>query len=159
MNYFLVVKRKVVLFLITLLLGFHGSPTPKEVHMTTKAPLTQSDLDQFYGSENYYRNFTGLIYTDGIAFLAEHAGAYWLIDAIGSHQLDPKLKKGGLRDMQFWNLKVNPDKSAILTCREDSGIAPAITQEISFTDFPLPEIDIWVGRDERGMIAMLTSEY
>lgn len=126
---------------------------------TTKKTLTQSDLDQFYGSENYYKNFTGLIYTDGVKYMAEHGEAYWLIDAIGSHQLDPKLNKGRLRDLQFWNLTVNDNKSAVLTCRADSGVPAAVTQNIPFTDFPMKSIDIWVGRDERGRIAYLPSEH
>ena len=50
--------------------------------MTTK--LTQSDLDQFTGSENWYRHGINrkVLFTDGAKYVADQAGAYWLIDEI-----------------------------------------------------------------------------
>lgn len=124
----------------------------------TTQPLTQSDLDQFSGTEHYYRNFTGLIYTDGVKFLADRGNAYWLIDAIGSHQINPKLRKGRLGDLQFWKLEVK-DNKAVLTCRADTDVPPAVTQKFEYTDFPLASVEIWVGRDERGRVAYLPSEH
>ena len=50
-----------------------------------------------------------------------------------------------LRDIQFWTLEVkekNGSKSAVLTCRTDSGEKPIITQKIEYTDFDLPKIDL-----------------
>ncbi|MFM6209871.1 DUF6876 family protein, partial [Planktothrix sp.] len=32
--------------------------------------ITLSDLSQFTGTETWYRHFTGLLYTDGIQYLA-----------------------------------------------------------------------------------------
>lgn len=126
----------------------------------TEAALTPSDLRNFTGTEHYYRDpLTQLIFTDGVKYMAEKAGAYWLINAIGSHQKDIKLKKGRLADLQFWKLEVKPDNTAQLTCREDSGYKPAIVQNIEFTDFPFT-IEIWVGRGEGGdRIAYLPSEH
>ena len=98
--------------------------------------------------------------TDGVKFLADEAHCYWLLDAIGSYQ--PELAKhpdGRLQGIQFWRLKVNPDKSAVLTCVADSGEPPAVTQEIEYTDFPLPEVQVWVGIEEGRRIALLPSEY
>ena len=51
--------------------------------MTTKT-LNTNDLAQFTGSENWYwhgikRN---VLYTDGAQRVAEHGGAYWLLDEI-----------------------------------------------------------------------------
>ena len=73
------------------------------------------------------------------------------------------LKDERLRDIQFWKLKVTEKdgrKSAVLTCRADSGEEPAITQRIEYTDFDLPEIDLWVGPvDERRFVLMLPNEY
>ena len=41
-----------------------------------------------------------------------------------------------------------------------SGEEPAITQPIEYTDFDLPEIDLWVGPvDERHFVLMLPNEY
>jgi len=55
-----------------------------------------------------------------------------------------------LREIQFWTLKVNgcPDgqhfESATVVCERDSGDI-AFQQTIEATDFPLREIEIWVG--------------
>lgn len=44
------------------------------------------DLQQFTSTQDYHRHFTGLLYTDGIQYLAEHGQCFWLIDLVGSHQ-------------------------------------------------------------------------
>jgi hypothetical protein len=106
-----------------------------------------------------------MVLSDGAMFVAKNggtSGAFWLMDAIASHQ--PKaLKNEILREMQFWNLKVtekNGSKSAVLTCREDSGRKPVITQKIEYMDFDLPEIDLWVGPvDESTYTILLPGEY
>lgn len=125
--------------------------------------LTKESLNHFTGTEGYFRHWTHrLVYTDGVKYLADN-GAAWLVDAIASYQGDKRLTGNDmLRDMQFWKLTVT-DGKAVLTCKADSGYAPAITQNIEFTDFPLDEVEVWV---ERGsvdgvnecMVAMLPSE-
>jgi len=101
-----------------------------------------------------------IVATDGAIWLAESAGAFWLLDAIASHQ--PRcLKDSMLRDMQFWTLKVNADKSAVLECERDSGDV-AIRQGIPHTDFPLGEVKLWVERGETNapcMVILLPSEH
>lgn len=118
----------------------------------------QAELAQFTGTENYHRfgMRRNVVATDGVKYLAENAKAYWLLDAIASYQGDKRIT-GRLRDMQFWNLTVK-GRGAILTCRADDGIPPAITQEIEYTDFPLPSIDLWVGCGDL-IVIMLPSEY
>jgi len=124
--------------------------------------LTESDLNQFTGSECFYPHaFGGLYFTEGAKFLADRGGAYWLIDAIASYQRDPRIT-GGLRRIQFWTLTVK-DGAGVLTCIEDSDLKPAITQQIAFTDFPLAEVQVWVERSSvdgvtECMIAMLPGE-
>ena len=51
--------------------------------MTTKT-LRKSELAQFTGSENWYRHGINrnVLYTDGAQHVAEHGGAYWLLDEI-----------------------------------------------------------------------------
>lgn len=112
-------------------------------------------LNQFTGGDDYHVNPIGRMkYTEGVQYLAENAEAYWLIDAIASYQ-PQLLKVETFRYLQFWELKVNPDRSCLLTCREDSGIEPAVEQKIEFTDFPLPGIKLWV---EHGVL-ILPSEH
>ena len=115
--------------------------------------LTESDLAQFTGSEHAYRHPFGIAYTDGVKFMAERADAYWLIDAIASYQAS--LKGPILKVFQVWQLVVHDDRSATLTVRADSDQEPAITQEISYTDFPLGEVKLWVS----GGMLMLPNEY
>ncbi|MGB3766531.1 MAG: DUF6876 family protein [Phormidesmis sp.] len=124
--------------------------------MTNEA--LQIDLGQFTGTVQWHRwsNLTDLICTDGVKYLADEAGAYWLLDAIASHQLNPALKDSQrLQEFQVWILKVEADKSCQLTCAEDSDIAPVVIQDIEFTDFPLAEIKLYVC----GNVILLPSEY
>ncbi len=52
--------------------------------MTQKPTLTESELAQFTGTEYWYRHAfkRSITYTDGVKYVAEKAGAYWLIDEI-----------------------------------------------------------------------------
>jgi hypothetical protein len=114
--------------------------------------LVESDLDGFTGTERYTRHWTGkLVYTDGIAFLAEKGGAHWLIDIIASYQIDPKVVKNRqLQEFQLWVLRAK-DSKAIITCQEDSDKPAVITQRIGFTDFPLHEVKLYV---ENGVLLL-----
>jgi len=115
------------------------------------------DLGQFTGSETFYRHWTRkLIYTDGIHYVVEN-GAAWLVDAIASYQFDPSLSRGDLREFQLWTLKV-ADNVGVLTCQVDSNAPAVITQHIEYTDFPMPEITLYVERGEH-LTLLLPSEH
>ena len=113
------------------------------------------NLQHFCGSEQYYKHWLGLCYTDGIKYLAENAQCFWLIDAIASHQPTAK-KNPRLKEFQLWFLHVGTGhefikpkagNAAVLTCWEDTPKAeskPVIIQQIPFTDFPLPEIKLYL---------------
>jgi len=103
--------------------------------------LQQTDLRQFTGSSSFYTHplFRGFVYTEGVQYLAEKGGAYWLIDKIFSLQLLPDLKAGGF---QCWTLKVSKDRTATLACT-DGDYRKLYREEISYTDFPLPEIRLY----------------
>lgn len=125
--------------------------------MSNTANITEANLANFYGSEQFYRHWTRrLIYTEGVHFL-EQNGAGWLVDAIASHQLNPKLNEGDLRDFQVWELKLNGKGGCTLTCKADSDKPNVVTQEIEYTDFPLDNFTLWVERGEE-MTLMLPSE-
>ena len=139
----------------------HPELTATDSNPKTSPQELAANLDGFTGTEHYYRYWYGISHlTDGVKYLADTAGCYWLLDAIGSYQ--PELAKHAddrLRCMQFWRLVVNADKTAVLTCVADSGEPPVVTQRIDMTDFPLPEIQIWVGCEENRRIALLPGEY
>jgi hypothetical protein len=122
------------------------------VMVTTPEELTAA-LDQFVGSENQYKHWLGIRYTDGVKHLATTAKAYWLIDAIASHQNKLLLSNPRLREFQMWRLVVD-NSSATLICFEDIDVEVR-RQEIPYTDFPLPEVTLYLV----GKVLMLMSEY
>ena len=131
----------------------------------TKNVTLQQELQQFTGDLERYRTLNRwVVYTPGIKFLAEHGGAYWLIDAIASYYGTKEMKSAIAKDyrlesLHFWRLEVRDDQSAELTARADSGVEPFIVQQIPFTDFPLEYIDIWSGFDSKRWTLYLPSEH
>lgn len=118
--------------------------------MKTVAEL-ESGLAQFGGTEHYYKYIGGLVLTDGVKWLADNTGCYWFIDIIASLQRKCN-KDPSLREIQFWTLKVNGEKAVVIVERDTDDVF--YTQKISFTDFPLAEMKIYV---ENGVV-MLPSE-
>jgi hypothetical protein len=122
--------------------------------MTTESKLTQSDLDQFTGSENWYRHGINrkVLFTDGAKFLADRAGAYWLLDEVALIQ--PYDKRVAAEEFQVWKLMVRPDRKATLTCDDGNGTI-VFSKEIEFTDFPLDEVMLYF----TNKVIHLPSEY
>lgn len=120
--------------------------------MTAKT-LTKSDLANFTGSERWFRHslVRHILYTDGVQYVAEHGGAYWLIDEIAFAQALPAVAS---QTFQMWRLSVNKAQSAILVCDDGNGHV-VFTKPIAFTDFPLPEIRFYFTDNT----ILLTSEY
>lgn len=128
--------------------------------MHTKQEIEQF-LSQCYGSDAPYTKhslFVGLVFTDAVRHLREMADCYWLIDAIASYRRKD--------DFQVWTLKVNDDKSAVLTMG-DGNDNEEVRQEMNYTDFPLPEIQFYVEPGGYGtceadwtpcLVLMLTTE-
>ena len=109
--------------------------------MTKTARLTESDLGQFTGSETWYRHGINRSVSIPMAqFVAEYGGAYWLLDEIALIQ--PYDKSVAVEESQFWKLTACPDRTATLTCDDGNGRI-VFTKEISYPDFPLPEITLW----------------
>ena len=70
--------------------------------MTTKT-LSTSDLAQFTGSENWYRHGINrnVLYTDGAQHVAEHGGAYWLLDEIAIIQpYNKRCRRRGISSLE-----------------------------------------------------------
>ncbi|MEG4503802.1 hypothetical protein QUA81_13135 [Microcoleus sp. F6_B4] len=122
-------------------------------------------LQHCTGTTQYFRHPFGLHHTDGVQYLVKNAECYWLIDAIASYQ-HQLVKNQNLKEFQVWLLivgnnheflKPTVNNDAVLTCWEDTpeaGTEPVIRQDISFTDFPLPEMKLYV----QELILMLPSE-
>ena len=78
--------------------------------------------------------------TDGAKYVADTAGAYWLLDEIALAQRYEK-KVAGAR-FQVWKLAVNSDSTATLSC-EDGNCNTVYSKAIEFTDFPKEGVTLW----------------
>lgn len=115
--------------------------------------LTRSDLAHFTGTEQIWRHslIPYIRYTDGARHVAIAGEAWWLIDKIACAQLDPK---HAAQEFQLWTLTVKDDLSADLACTDGNGIIIS-TEQVTYTDFPLPEIKFYV----TNRTILLPSEY
>ncbi len=101
---------------------------------------------EFYGSNIFYQYFAGGSYTEGLKYLADKAGAYWLIDAVFSYaRKEP---------FQCWTLKTK-DGDSTLTMAEDSDAPVLVTQTIPETNFPIETLRMYLIAD----CLMLLAEY
>jgi len=112
--------------------------------------LRRNELRQFTGTEHWYRHISGYLYTDGVLYVAQEGGAFWLVDKI---LLTTRAKKN-LQEFGSWKLEVNEDKSAIFLC-EDGNYNELYREKIEWTDFPLNKIELWF---ENGVL-ILPSEH
>ncbi|WP_373540388.1 DUF6876 family protein [Chamaesiphon sp.] len=117
----------------------------------------QEALTHFHGSETVHTlemyDPKVIFFTEGVQYLQDSADCFWLINAIASHQsqIFPPAN-----NFQVWHLVVD-GTAALLTCEDGNGNQLA-RQEIRNTDFPLPEIKIWVTTRDR-IFLLLPSEY
>jgi hypothetical protein len=122
--------------------------------MTNQTKLTKSALDQFTGSENWYRHGINrsVLFTDGAKYLADQAGAYWLLDEIAITQRHDK--HVATEEFQVWKLAVRTDHTATLNCDDGNGKI-VFSKEIEYTDFLLDEITLYFTNN----VIHLPSEY
>ena len=116
--------------------------------------LDPAILAGFTGSEEWYRHglCRSVLYTQGVQYVAETAGAYWLLDEIAlAQRLGPRL---GKHSFQVWRLKLNKTgHGAELRC-EDGNYNKLFSKRITFTDFP-QDIELWVEEN----VILLPSEH
>lgn len=111
--------------------------TPK-----TRRSLDAEVLSQFTGTEHWYRFgiVPDITCTDGAKYVADTAGAYWLLDEIAlSQRFDEAV---AAEEFQVWKLAVKDDDSATLVC-EDGNDNVVFTKAIQFTDFPKEGVTLW----------------
>lgn len=115
--------------------------------------LKIEDLSHFTGSEHWYQHglVRSIAYTDGVKYLADEGGAYWLLDEIAlAQKFNARVK---VEPFQVWTLVVN-DREGVLTC-DDGDDNIVYTKTIPFTDFPLAEIKLYF----TDKVILLPSEY
>lgn len=112
-----------------------------------------STLTQFTGTERYYRLNRKCLLTDGTKYLADAAGAYWLMDAAASYLLEI-----GTADWFVLVRLAVKGHAAVLTLEDGNGRIRA-RQEIPLTDFPEPDQVLYASWDGQHWVLMLPSEY
>jgi hypothetical protein len=120
----------------------------------SKHTLTPDALGQFTGTAYWYRHalVRSVTYTEGAQYVAEHGGAYWLLDIIAIAQRHGNAVRA--EPLQVWRLTVREDRSGTVTCDDGNG-KEVYRQEIPYTDFPLPEITLYFTDN----VIMLPGEY
>lgn len=123
-----------------------------EVVRAMNTDQIMTDLRQFTGTETWWKYplLKGYTYTDGVKYVAESCKAYWLIDAILSHQTNVKIAK---EEFQVWIL-TKKDTFWLLRC-EDGNNHKVIEQKIGYSDFPLDTMTFWLTNN----VLLLPSEY
>lgn len=122
--------------------------------MTSENQLDPAIMAQFTGSETFYRyGLAGdVLFTEGVKYVADTVGAYWLLDIISiANVCEPRVK---VEEFQLWVLEVRDNSTGNVTCDDGNGNV-VYRQELSFTDFPKPGIRLYFCN---GTI-MLPSEY
>ena len=123
--------------------------------MRTDTEELSSVLAQFTGTEHYYKwspFFRNFVLTDGAKFLAEKAGAFWLMDMIASHFAK-------YRNEDFVVAKLRKRKNNWRLNIEDGNDNILAGQTIQFSDFPLDSLDLYVLPQDELRVILLTSEY
>ena len=126
-----------------------SAPSNERITNKTRKLNMLEDIQHFTGTDNYYKHWLGILFTDGVKYVAEEAGAYWLIDAVASYY--SSLKK---EEFQVWTLVKNENNSWTLSAT-DGNDKILVTQEIEFSDFPRNHIQFYLS----GNVLLLPSEY
>jgi hypothetical protein len=110
-----------------------------------------ADLSNFTGTENWYRHnlMHDTVYTDGVKYFAEKAGAYWFLDIVDT-ELFPLQKQHGFLSITM--TVANEQASIVAT---DGDLTTLWNKDITFTDCPEGEYKFFFTDN----VLLLTSEY
>lgn len=118
-----------------------------------KAKAVREHMAHTTGTYQWHKHWLGLIYTDGIEFVAKTCEAYWLIDLVASHQPEIRKRWPNDHDFQVWNLtKIENDRQfewlaeAWTDTPFSEGSFKLASQRIPYSDFPdeLSPFEFWV---------------
>jgi hypothetical protein len=122
--------------------------------MTKNTKLDPTVLAGFTGTEQWFRHSLArdITYTEGAQYVAETAGAYWLLDEIALAQR--YIRKVAREEFQVWKLVVQDNATGDLFV-EDGNDNLVWTKHLEFTDFPAEGITLWF----TAKVILLPSEY
>jgi len=115
-----------------------------------------TELAHFTGSETFTRYSVlarNNVVTEGVKYLADSVGCYWLLDVIDSWAMTHKTEG-------FIVTKLVMNHESCDIALEDGNGTVLYRQHVSWTDFPLPEITLFSAKNDLGgWTHMLPSEY
>ncbi len=111
-------------------------------------------LCQFTGTERYYRMLPKFIVTDGLKYLMEQAGCYWLAQLYGLHLVEVDTDENPFTVLKFRRLG-----AGARVCIEDGNGKLLARQVFDYTDLPFDEYNLYACWDGEKWVAMLPSEY
>ena len=116
-----------------------------------------NELNNFSGTERYYRITPDTVITDGAKFVADKGGAYWLMTAIASYLPELTEKESFI----VANLTVSRSESSCtaLLKLDDGNDNILAEQFIEYTDFELDMIKLYACYTGDMWVIMLPREY
>lgn len=115
----------------------------------------KADLLNFTGSESFHRHLGGMLYTEGVQYLAQHANCYWLLDLVAAHS-----KHDAWREVEgFVLVKLTVKSDAGLVVFDDGNGEILGEQKIEYTDFPMEEVRLYLCWNGDGYTLLLPNEY
>jgi hypothetical protein len=116
-----------------------------------------NELNNFSGTERYYRITPDTVITDGAKFVADNGEAYWLMTTIASYLPEFTEKETFI----VANLTVSRSESSCtaLLKLDDGNDNILAEQFIEYTDFPLDEIKLYACYNGDMWVIMIPREY
>ena len=116
-----------------------------------------NELNNFSGTERYYRITPDTVITDGAKFVADNGGAYWLMTEIASYLPEFTQKETFI----VANLTVSRSESSCtaLLKLDDGNDNILAEQFIEYTDFELDVIKLYACYTGDMWVIMLPREY
>jgi len=120
----------------------------------------KNSLAQFSGSERFTKYsqalFPKTVITEGVLYLAEKAGCYWLLDLISSWQSDSRVSA---ESFQVWKLSKDDDGEWSVVFGDGNNDKDFVIQNGEFTDFPLGSMKLFAVNDGETLTILLPQEY
>lgn len=138
----------------------------KEKELKTKIEI-EEELNQFIGSEEFYKDYLNCVMTQGFKFLCDRCASYWLFSDVASFlMLNEKIKNN--ERFILVKISVHKDKSCNVMLfrdynKEDEDFNRRNLlhiQHYEYTDFPLNDFEFYCCLNEIGTYTfMLKGEY
>ena len=116
-----------------------------------------NELNNFSGTEHYYRITPDTVITDGAKFVADKGGAYWLLTAIASYL--PEFTSKETFVVATLNVTRTATSSHAILKLDDGNDNILAEQFIEYTDFALREIKLYACYNGDAWVIMLPREY